>query len=220
MQPDWLKPDEGIAHATLTGSPCVVMLGSEEVPAEVFRHASGGHPMFLTDGKWVTNDVRLWRPLRLAGTVKSLYSHQVPVKFKRLPHGDGLALPSKSHPTDAGIDVASAQEFSLFPGRRHVVPTGFAIELPEGYEAQVRPRSGLAAKHGITVVNTPGTIDANYRGEVKVILINHGIDLIKFKRGDRIAQLVVQPVLDVVVEEVVDLGGTDRGAGGFGSSGL
>lgn len=142
------------------------------------------------------------------------------VGLKRLDHGQGLPLPSKSHPSDAGIDLPTAEAFVLEPAGALLVPTGFAIELPAGHEAQVRPRSGLAVRHRITVLNSPGTIDANYRGEIKVLLINHGLDRVEFKRGDRIAQLVVAPVVRVSVVELVELGETDRGTGGFGSTGV
>ncbi len=143
----------------------------------------------------------------------------VSVKIKQLPNGQGLPLPSKAHASDAGIDLRAAEDFVLYPGQAMLVPTGFAIELPDGFEAQVRPRSGLAVKHSITVLNSPGTIDSGYRGEVKVLMINHGLDLVTFFRGDRIAQMVVQRVLHVVMEPVVELGETERGTGGFGSSG-
>lgn len=141
------------------------------------------------------------------------------VKVKQLPNGQGLPLPAKAHASDAGIDLRAAEGFTLHPGQAMLVPTGFAIELPDGFEAQVRPRSGLAVKHSITVLNSPGTIDSGYRGEVKVLMINHGLDLVTFSRADRIAQMVVQRVLRVTLEPVVELGETERGTGGFGSSG-
>jgi len=117
------------------------------------------------------------------------------------------------------MDVVAAETLTLAPGARHAVATGFAIAIPEGYEVQVRPRSGLALKHGITCLNTPGTIDSDYRGEVKVILANLGLDLFEIVRGERIAQLVPAPVLRARFDEVDDLDDTARGAGGFGSTG-
>ena len=143
----------------------------------------------------------------------------VEVKVKRLPHGHGLDLPRYATGGAAGMDVLAAEALVLKPGQRHAVATGFAMAIPEGYEVQVRPRSGLALKHGITVPNTPGTIDSDYRGELKVILINHGADNFAIERGDRIAQLVLAPVLQAAWEEVDELDDTIRGAGGFGSTG-
>lgn len=216
----WLLPNEGADIATLAGVPCILSVGGTEVQGEAYKLWGGGALMFSANNKWVTGEVTRWKPMQLDDGSKFLHSSTVELKIKRLPHGDGLALPKKAHPTDAGIDLPCAQEFQLFPNQRFLAPTGFAIELPQGYEGQIRPRSGLAVKHAITVGNAPGTIDANYRGEIKVLLINHGIDLVRFKRGDRIAQLVVQPVLHVEVKEVVELSETDRGAAGFGSSGV
>jgi len=141
------------------------------------------------------------------------------VRIRRLPHGDGLPLPAYATPGAAGMDVVAAEDVTLAPGARHAVATGFSLAIPEGYEIQVRPRSGLALKHGITVPNTPGTIDSDYRGEVKVILINHGAEPFPVHRGDRIAQLVLAPVTLAVWLEVVELDDTARGAGGFGSTG-
>ncbi|GIX19396.1 dUTP diphosphatase [Erythrobacter cryptus] len=143
----------------------------------------------------------------------------IPVKVKRLPHGEGLPLPAYATPGAAGMDVVSAEDVTLAPGARHAVATGLALAIPQGYEIQVRPRSGLALKHGITVPNTPGTIDSDYRGELKVILINHGPDPFVIARGDRIAQLVLAPVVQAVWDEVEELDATARGAGGFGSTG-
>ena len=143
----------------------------------------------------------------------------VDVKVKRLPHGHGLDLPRYATGGAAGMDVLAAEAIVLKPGPRHAVATGFALAIPEGYEVQVRPRSGLALKHGITVPNTPGTIDSDYRGELKVILINHGADNFAIERGDRIAQLVLAPVVQAAWEEVDELDETTRGAGGFGSTG-
>lgn len=150
--------------------------------------------------------------------VEPLFAN-VPVRLKRLPHGHGLPLPAYATPGAAGMDVVSAEELILRPGARHAVATGFAVAIPPGYEIQVRPRSGLALKHGITVPNTPGTIDSDYRGEVKVILINHSPDNFTIQRGDRIAQLVVSPVTLARWDEVEELDETMRGAGGFGSTG-
>lgn len=144
---------------------------------------------------------------------------RVEVAIKRLPHGEGLALPAYATPGAAGMDVLAAEDVSLAPGARHAVSTGFSVAIPEGYEIQVRPRSGLALKHGISVPNTPGTIDSDYRGELKVILINHGDADFAITRGDRIAQLVLAPVTLADWREVEALDATERGAGGFGSTG-
>lgn len=141
------------------------------------------------------------------------------VKILRLPHGEGLALPAYESEHAAGMDLRAAEDQILPPGGRALVATGFAIALPHGFEAQVRPRSGLAAKHGVTVLNAPGTIDADYRGEMKVILINHGSEAFAIKRGDRIAQMIVAPVTRVSLAEAASLSDTTRGAGGFGSTG-
>jgi len=143
----------------------------------------------------------------------------VPVRIKRLPHGAGLALPAYATPGAAGMDVLAAEDLTLAPGARHAVATGFSVAIPPGYEIQVRPRSGLALKHGISVPNTPGTIDSDYRGELKVILINHGGEDFPIARGDRIAQLVLAPVPQAWWEEVAELDETQRGAGGVGSTG-
>lgn len=143
----------------------------------------------------------------------------VKVEVKRLPHGAGLPLPAYATTGAAGMDVVSAEEVTLAPGARHAVATGLALAIPEGFEIQVRPRSGLALKHGITVPNTPGTIDSDYRGELKVILINHGHEPFVIARGDRVAQLVLAPVVQAVWDEVAELDATERGAGGFGSTG-
>jgi dUTP diphosphatase len=143
------------------------------------------------------------------------------VAIKVLPHGEGLALPAYASAGAAGIDLAAAveQSLTLNPEHRALVPTGIAIALPEGYEGQVRPRSGLALKHGLTVLNSPGTIDCDYRGEVQVILANLGSEPATIRRGDRIAQLVIAPVTRVEIRRVADLPETVRGAGGFGSTG-
>jgi len=143
----------------------------------------------------------------------------IEIKLSRLPHGEGLPLPRYASEDAAGLDVAAAEELTLEPGQRHAVATGFAIEIPRGYEVQVRPRSGLAMKHGITCLNTPGTIDSDYRGEVKVILVNLGQEPFDIRRGERIAQLVPAPVLRADFVEASKLGDTRRGSGGFGSTG-
>ncbi len=144
----------------------------------------------------------------------------ITIRVRRLAHGEGLLLPVYATAGAAGMDVVAAEEFDLMPGQRYAVATGFAIAIPDGYEVQVRPRSGLALKHGITVPNTPGTIDSDYRGELKVILINHGDAPFPIRRGDRIAQLVAAPVQRAGFVEVDDLDATARGAGGFGSTGV
>ena len=144
---------------------------------------------------------------------------EVPVQLKRLPHGEGLELPAYATEGAAGMDVVSAEDVTIEPGARHAVATGLAVAIPPGYEIQVRPRSGLALKHGITVPNTPGTIDSDYRGELKVILVNLGAEDFAIARGDRIAQLVLAPVTLAAWHEVDVLDDTARGAGGFGSTG-
>ncbi|MBN8183486.1 MULTISPECIES: dUTP diphosphatase [Stappiaceae] len=145
----------------------------------------------------------------------------VTLELKRLEHGRDLPLPAYQSILAAGLDLLAAVDgtITLAPGARALVPTGLAMALPAGFEAQVRPRSGLAAKHGVTVLNTPGTIDADYRGEVKVILINLGDDPFEISRGDRIAQMVIAPVLQADIVEVEVLSETERGSGGFGSTG-
>jgi dUTP pyrophosphatase len=144
----------------------------------------------------------------------------ITIALQRLPHGEGLPTPAYATPGAAGMDVVSAEDLTLAPGGRHAVATGFAMAIPEGYEVQVRPRSGLALKHGITCLNTPGTIDSDYRGEVKVILANLGDAPFLIARGDRIAQLVPAPVQRAVFVAVDSLDATVRGAGGFGSTGV
>jgi dUTP pyrophosphatase len=143
----------------------------------------------------------------------------VTIDVRRLPHGEGLALPAYATAGAAGMDVVSAEDVTIAPGARHAVATGLAMAIPAGFEIQVRPRSGLALKHGITVPNTPGTIDCDYRGEVKVLLINHGNAPFAIARGDRVAQLVLAPVVQAAWDEVAELDATSRGAGGFGSTG-
>lgn len=146
---------------------------------------------------------------------------QVTLELKQLDHARGLPLPAYQSDLAAGLDLVAAVDspVQLAPGARALVPTGLAMALPAGFEAQVRPRSGLAAKHGLTVLNTPGTIDADYRGEVKVILINLGDTPFEIVRGERIAQMVIAPVLQAVITEVETLSETQRGTGGFGSTG-
>ena len=148
-------------------------------------------------------------------------TRSVRVPVKRLPHGGDLPLPAYQTGGSAGMDLHAAVEETLAipPGEWRLVPTGLAIALPEGYEAQVRPRSGLAARFGISCVNTPGTVDADYRGEIKVNLINHGREPFAVERGARIAQMVIAPVTQAALEEVDDLDATERGEGGFGSTG-
>ena len=145
------------------------------------------------------------------------------VPITRLPHAEGLPLPAYETALAAGMDLRAAvpddEPLTLRPGSRFPVPTGLAIALPPGFEGQVRPRSGLAFKHGVTCLNSPGTVDADYRGEVKVILINHGEEDFVIRRGERIAQLVIAPVVQAVWAEVESLDETARGAGGFGSTG-
>jgi dUTP pyrophosphatase len=143
----------------------------------------------------------------------------IPLRVMRLPHGEGLPLPAYATSGAAGMDIVSAEDVTIAPGARHAVATGLAVAIPHGYEIQVRPRSGLALKHGITVPNAPGTIDSDYRGEVKAILINHGAEPFEIRRGDRVAQLVVAPVVQGAWLEVAELDATARGEGGFGSTG-
>lgn len=146
-------------------------------------------------------------------------SAPVKVAIRRLPHGRGLPLPAYATEGAAGMDVVSAEDVTLAPGARHAVATGLSMAIPQGFEVQVRPRSGLALKHGITVPNTPGTIDSDYRGELKVILINLGAEPFAIQRGDRVAQLVLAPVVQAAWDEVAELDATERGEGGFGSTG-
>ncbi|MFL6790364.1 MAG: dUTP diphosphatase [Bradyrhizobium sp.] len=147
----------------------------------------------------------------------------VKVDLKQLPHGDGLPLPAYQTAEAAGLDLLAAvpaeTPLILPPGKYAAVPTGLTIALPPGFEAQVRPRSGLAAKHGVTVLNSPGTIDADYRGEINVLLINHGEAPFPIRRGERIAQMVIAPVVQAQLVPVASLSATDSGSGGFGSTG-
>ena len=143
------------------------------------------------------------------------------IKFKRLPNGEGLPTPARATIGSAGIDLQSADGAVLGPGQWQAFGTGYAVEIPAGMEGQIRPRSGLAARHGLTVLNSPGTIDNDFTGEVKVILINHShLDSVVIARGDRIAQLVVAPIATMPIECVVELTETVRGAGGLGSTGI
>lgn len=153
----------------------------------------------------------------------SAISQPVVLRIAPLPHFAGLALPAYETAGSAGMDlraaVSEAEPVTLAPGARAMIPTGLTLALPQGFEAQVRPRSGLAAKHGITCLNSPGTVDSDYRGEVKVILINHGSEPFVIRRGERIAQMVVAAVAQARIEVVSELDATARGAGGFGSTG-
>ncbi len=149
-----------------------------------------------------------------------MHSQRVEIRVKRLEHGTGLPMPAYATSGAAGMDICAAESLTLDAGKRHAVATGFAFAIPDGYEVQVRPRSGLALKHGITCLNTPGTIDSDYRGEVKVILANLGDEDFVITTGDRIAQIVVAPVTQGILVEVDALDDTERGTGGFGSTGV
>ena len=150
-------------------------------------------------------------------------SETVKVDIRQLPHGEGLALPAYQSADAAGLDLLAAvpehAPMILAPGQYAMIPTGLVIALPSGYEAQVRPRSGLAAKHGVTVLNSPGTIDADYRGEINVLLINHGGAPFTIRRGERIAQMVIAAVVQAKLRPVTSLSETERSSGGFGSTG-
>ncbi|CAN5160010.1 dUTP diphosphatase [soil metagenome] len=150
-------------------------------------------------------------------------SLNITVEIQRLPHAEGLALPAYQSAHAAGLDLLAAvpedKPLTMQPGQRALVPTGLMIAVPPGHEAQVRPRSGLALKHGVTVLNSPGTVDADYRGEVSVLLINHGDEPFTIRRGERIAQLVIAAVTQANLVVVASLSSTDRGSGGFGSTG-
>jgi len=150
-------------------------------------------------------------------------SSNIKIEIRRLPHGEGLALPAYQSALAAGLDLLAAvpedAPVMLAPGKYALIPTGLTIGLPEGYEAQIRPRSGLAAKHGVTVLNAPGTVDADYRGEVGVLLINHGEAPFLVRRGERIAQMVIAAVVRAKATLVASLSVTERGGGGFGSTG-
>ena len=147
----------------------------------------------------------------------------IKLDIRQLPHAAGLPLPAYQSAHAAGLDLLAAvpenAPLVLAPGQHAMVPTGLAIALPEGFEAQVRPRSGLAARHGVTVLNSPGTVDADYRGEIQVILINHGSEPFTIRRGERIAQMVIAPVVQAQLHQVSSLPDTSRGSGGFGSTG-
>lgn len=149
---------------------------------------------------------------------------QITAQLMQLPHGQDLPLPSYETSEAAGMDLRAAvpedAPLTLKPGARELVPTGFAMAIPTGFEAQIRPRSGLALKHGLSLVNAPGTIDSDYRGEIKIILINQGDEDFEISRGMRIAQMVIAPILQVAIEPVTSLDDTARGAGGFGSTGV
>ncbi|WP_420607590.1 dUTP diphosphatase [Novosphingopyxis sp.] len=149
-----------------------------------------------------------------------MFSMPIEIEVKRLPNGAGLDLPRHETPGAAGMDICSAESTALRAGARALIATGFAVAIPEGFEIQVRPRSGLAFKHGISVLNTPGTIDSDYRGEVKVLLANLSEEDFAISKGDRIAQIVVAPVQRGVMVEVEKLSDTERGTGGFGSTGV
>ncbi|MBL8656764.1 MAG: dUTP diphosphatase [Altererythrobacter sp.] len=146
-------------------------------------------------------------------------SAPIAVRVMRLAHGEGLPLPAYATAGAAGMDVLAAEAITLAPGARHAVATGLSLAIPQGFEVQVRPRSGLALKHGITVANAPGTVDSDYRGELKVILVNLGGEPFAIARGDRVAQLVLAPVVRAAWAEVHELDETARGGGGFGSTG-
>jgi len=149
-------------------------------------------------------------------------SEKLKIQILRLPHGEGVPLPKYMSHSASGMDLYAAVdgEVTLKPGERKLIPTGFKMALPEGHEAQVRPRSGLAIKNGISVLNTPGTIDEDYRGEVGVILVNHGNEDFRIKRGDRIAQMVINKIEQADIEEVKSLSETHRNSGGFGHTGV
>ncbi len=144
------------------------------------------------------------------------------IQFKKLPHAEDLPLPSYESEFAAGMDIRAALEnpVILQPGERQLIPSGLKMAMPQGYEAQIRPRSGLAYRHGITMLNTPGTIDADYRGELKMLAVNLGNEKFTINHGDRIAQMVIAPVIQAEVNEVETLSATERGDGGFGSTGV
>jgi dUTP pyrophosphatase len=150
-------------------------------------------------------------------------SAAIKIDIRQLPHGEGLPLPAYHSTHAAGLGLLAAvpegSPLILLPGQRALVPTGLTIALPSGYEAQIRPRSGLASKHGVTVLNAPGTVDADYRGEIGVLLINHGELPFPIRRGERIAQMVIAPVVRLELAPAAELSATDRGGGGFGSTG-
>jgi dUTP pyrophosphatase len=141
------------------------------------------------------------------------------VKYKVLPHGKNLPAPTYATSGSSGLDLCAADNYYILSTLYKSIPTGISIQLPKGFEAQIRPRSGLAAKYGITILNSPGTIDSDYRGEISVILINHSDKAYEITRGDRIAQMIIMPVPTVTLKEVIELNDTDRGECGFGSTG-
>jgi dUTP pyrophosphatase len=149
-------------------------------------------------------------------------SEKVKIRIRRHTHGKDLPLPAPASPGSSGLDLVAcvSDPVDIRPGESVLVPTGISVEIPGGYEAQVRPRSGLALRHGVTVLNTPGTVDSDYRGEIGVILINLGRDVFRVRRGDRIAQLVFSSVCEPVLEEADRLDATERGRGGFGHTGI
>jgi dUTP pyrophosphatase len=181
-----------------------------------------GRPGQASANQARANPDRVCKVSRAREGAASLTTDPILVRLSRLPHGEGLELPTTASSGSAGIDLRAAidDEIDLGPGERVVVPTGIAVAIPEGYEGQVRPRSGLALEHGLTLLNTPGTIDSDYRGEVKVILINLGQESFRLSRGDRVAQMVVSEVSKVRFVEASELSPTERGGGGFGSSGI
>ena len=175
------------------------------------------------DRKVRSRYTNVWCSVLRESAINNGMANTVTIQVAPLPHFEGLALPAYETAHAAGMDLRAAlpenEPVTLAPGARHMTPTGLTIALPEGYEAQVRPRSGLAAKHGITCLNSPGTVDADYRGELKVILINLGQEPFVIKRGERIAQMVIAPVTQATWETVETLADSVRGAGGFGSTG-
>lgn len=190
------------------------------------RHPAGGPDCGGVEAEGCLIQYQLYRTRaerpfdkRLPNVIETPMTTPITIALKRLPHGANLPLPAYATHGAAGMDVVSAEDKILAPGERAAVATGFAIAIPEGYEVQVRPRSGLALKHGVTCLNTPGTIDSDYRGEVKIILANLGTEPFVIARGERIAQLVPAPVQRAVLDEVDNLDDTVRGTGGFGSTG-
>ena len=185
------------------------------------RDAASGSKTLSRNG--AQDDVSDLRVLARRSRESPFLSAIIKVDIRQLPHGEGLPLPAYQSAHAAGLDLLAAVPESaplvLAPGKHALVPTALAIALPDGFEAQVRPRSGLAAKHGVTVLNSPGTIDADYRGEIQVILINHGAEAFTIRRGERIAQMVIAPVVQAQLVPVTKLSETDRGSGGFGSTG-
>lgn len=195
--------------------------------AQYAERSAGENVTFTVEG---TRGFRIKSWDEAAGELSKAETPTIPVKV--LPHGVGLPLPAYETKGAAGMDLRAAlpahmlaewtegdRVFALFPGAHALIPTGIAMAIPEGYEVQVRPRSGLAAKHGISIVNSPGTVDCDYRGEVKVCLINHGSEPFLIRHGDRIAQMVVAPVVQAKWQSVDELDETERGAGGYGSTG-